>query len=219
MSKIIDLNKADRRVFSASIDDGLLDIFISSITLMFVLGPITTTYLNAFLRDTSGDFLGTVMFLPLWLTVFIVLRWIRKNLVVPRMGLVKYGPTRKQKLSKFSWVMMILNVIFLIAGIVLSVVPRESGWLSVLPFSAIVLISFTITAYFLDITRFYVYGLMLGLAPILGEWLYREFGVAHHGFPVTFGIATLIIFLVGLIKLLSILREEPFIYDEALLQE
>lgn len=219
MSESIDLNKADRRVFSASIDDGLLDIFISSVTLMFVLGPITTTYLNAFLGDTWGDFIGTVMFIPLWVMVFLVLRWIRKNLVVPRMGLVKYGPTRKKKLSKFSWVMMTLNVIFLIAGFVMSVVPRGSGWLSVLPFSAIVLISFTIAAYFLDITRFYVYGLLLGLAPILGEWLYREFGVAHHGFPVTFGIATLIIFLVGLIKLLSILREEPFIDEEALLQE
>lgn len=219
MSQSVDLNKADRKVFAASFDDGLIDILISSVTLMFAIGPITTTYLNPFLGDSWGDFLGTVMYVPLWVVVFLVLYWIRKNLVVPRMGLVKYGPFRKKKMTIFSWVMLLLNMVFLMIGTVISIIPREPGWLSVLPFSAIVLVSFTIAAYFLDLTRFYVYGLMISLVPILGEWFYREFGVPHHGFPLTFGITTLVIFLVGLIKLLTILRENPYPDEEALLQE
>jgi purine-cytosine permease-like protein len=50
-----------------------------------------------------------------------------------------------------------------------------------LPFSVMVLISFTLAVYFLDLNRFYIYGFMLGFAPILGEWLFQEFGIAHHG--------------------------------------
>jgi hypothetical protein len=42
------------------------------------------------------------MFLPLWGIVFLVLRWIRKNLVVPRMGVVKYGPKRRKKMTTFT---------------------------------------------------------------------------------------------------------------------
>ncbi len=46
MSQDIDLKRADRKVFAASFDDGLVDIFISSVTLMFAVGPLTTTYIN-----------------------------------------------------------------------------------------------------------------------------------------------------------------------------
>jgi hypothetical protein len=46
MSQEIDLKEADRKVFAASFDDGLVDIFISSVTLMFAVGPLTTTYIN-----------------------------------------------------------------------------------------------------------------------------------------------------------------------------
>lgn len=219
MSQSIDLNKADRKVFTASFDDGLIDIFISSVTLMFALGPFTTTYLNEFISDSWGDFLGTVMYVPLWVVVFLLMYWIRKKLVVPRMGLVKYGPSRKKKMSVFSWVMLMLNLVFLIMGVVISIIPRGPGWLNILPFSAIILVSFTMAAYFLDLTRFYVYGLMISLSPIVGEWFYREFGIPHHGFPLTFGITTLVIFLVGLIKLLTILRENPYPEEEVLLQE
>lgn len=214
MSQSIDLKQADRKVFTASFDDGLVDIFISSVTLMFAVGPLTTAYINPYLGDFWGDLLGTVMFLPLWGITYLVLRWIRKKFVGPRRGVIKFGPTRKRKMSTFSWLMLTLNVVFLILGILFAVVPSGPGWLNVLPFSAMVLISFTLAAYFLDLNRFYIYGLMLGLAPIVGEWLYREFGVSHHGFPVTFGIATVVIFLVGLVKLFSILRENPFPVEE-----
>lgn len=88
-----------------------------------------------------------------------------------------------------------------------------------LPFSVMVLISFTLAVYFLNLNRFYIYGFMLGFAPILGEWLFQEFGIAHHGYPVTFGIATLVIFMIGLIKLFSMLRENPFPIEETVPQE
>jgi hypothetical protein len=159
------------------------------------------------------------MFLPLWGIVFLVLRWIRKNLVVPRMGVVRYGPKRRKKMTTFTWVMLMLNVTFMILGIAFALVLRGPGWLNVLPFSAMVLLRFTLAAFLLDLTRFYAYGLMLGLAPIVGEWLYREFGAAHHGYPITFGIATIVIFGVGLVNLLIILREDPLPADEPLLQE
>ena len=84
MSQGIDLKAADRKVFSASFDDGLVDIFIASFSLMFAVGPLTTTYLNAYLGGFWGDFLGTMMFLPFFGVVYLLLRWVRKRFVAPR---------------------------------------------------------------------------------------------------------------------------------------
>ena len=73
MSQDIDLKQADRKVFSASFDDGLVDIFIASFALAFALGPFTTRFLNPHLGDLWGDFVGTLMiFLPVWGMIILI---------------------------------------------------------------------------------------------------------------------------------------------------
>jgi hypothetical protein len=74
---------------------------------------------------------------------------------------------------------------------------------------AMFLIGFSIAAYFLDIGRYYVYGLLAGLAPVVGEWLWIHGYSANHGFPVAFGVTAAIIILVGLAVFIRLLHDNP----------
>jgi len=201
MSDEINLKEADRKIFSTSFDDGLLDIFLASVVLMFALAPFLSKYL--------GDFWSSFIFLPFWGALYLILRWLRVHVVNPRIGTVKYGPIRKKKITAFTIVMLVLNTIFLLLGMVAFAIPGDSGWRFILPFGAMVLILFSLAGYFLDLTRLYVYGLMLALAAPVGEWLYQNFGASHHGYPVTYGLSALVIFLVGLAKFITLVRDNP----------
>jgi hypothetical protein len=69
------------------------------------------------------------------------------------------------------------------------------------------------------VTRFYLYGLFLSGGFFVGEWLYPNYGAAHHGYPIVFGISSGVIFLTGLYKLITFLKENPLPSEEPLLQE
>ena len=73
----------------------------------------------------------------------------------------------------------------------------------------ILLIGFSLAAYFLDFGRLYFYGLLVGLSPMVGEWLWNLGYVTHHGFPVTFGIASGIMILFGLAVFIRLLMNNP----------
>ena len=76
--KNISIKEADRKVFRTSFDDGLVDIFISSWVLMFVVVLFLSVYL--------GDFWSSAIFLPFLGAVYLILLWIRKNVIKPRAG-------------------------------------------------------------------------------------------------------------------------------------
>ena len=210
MSQDTYIKHAERKVFTASFDDGLLDIFISCWVLMFAVAPYLSGYL--------GDFWSSAIFLPFWGLVYLVLRWVRKHLVIPRIGVMKGGAIRRRKLSIFSLVMLAINVIFFVLASVFALTPVGTGWSSALRFGGMfgvmLLISFSITGYFLDLPRLYLYGLMLALAMPVGEWLYRMFGVPHHGFPVVFGFSAAILFLVGVVRFVILLNDNPLPAEE-----
>jgi hypothetical protein len=67
----------------------------------------------------------------------------------------------------------------------------------------------SLAAYFLDYPMLYFYGVLLALALPVGEWLWRNKLVTHHGFPLTFGIATATMILIGLYKFVRLLRRYP----------
>jgi hypothetical protein len=202
----ISLKEADQKVFRIAFDNGLVDIFISSVVLMFATGPFLSVYL--------GDFWSSVIFLPFWGAVFLILLWIHKNVIKPRAGVVNYGPMRKKKLTLFTGIMLALNVIFFILGLVAFSIPGSPGWTNVIPFAAMVLISFSLAGYFLDVNRFFLYGFMLSADFFVGEWLYQSYGASHHGYPIVFGISAGFIFLIGVIKLITFAQNNPLPSDD-----
>ena len=202
MSQQISLKEAERKAFRITYNDGLWDIFLGCFVLMFAIAP--------FLSPSLGDFWSSAVFLPFWGLVFLVSRLIRKYVVTPRVGVVKFGQARKTKLMKFSVVMLVINVVALILGFVAAMnFGSVSGQMTTIIFGLIILIGFSIAAYFLDFSRLYIYGLLIGLSPLVGEWLYIYGNATHHGFPITFGATAGIMILVGLALFVRLLRDNP----------
>jgi hypothetical protein len=202
MSQQISLKEAERKAFRATYNDGLWDILLGCFVLMFTIAP--------FLSPSLGDFWSAVVFLPFWGLVFLAIWLIRKHVVTPRIGVVKLGRARKTKLMKFSVVMLVVNVVALILGLVAALnFGRVSGQVTTIIFGLILLICFSIAAYFLDFNRLYIYGLLVGLSPLVGEWLYIYGNAAHHGFPITFGATASIMILVALTIFIRLLRDNP----------
>jgi hypothetical protein len=203
MSQQISLKEAERKVFRATYNDGLWDIFLGCFFLIFVIAP--------FLSPSLGDFWSSVVFLPFWGLVFLIIWLIRKYVVTPRVGFVKFGRARKTRLVKFTVVMLVINIMAFILGLIAAMnFGRIPGQMFSIIFGLILLVGFSIAAYFLDFGRLYIYGLFVGVSPLVGEWLWTQGYATHHGFPITFGTSSGIMILFGLVIFVRLLRENPF---------
>ena len=205
MSQRISLKEAERKAFRFAFQDGLWDIFIGCVILLFAIAPL--------LSSTLGDLWSSVVFLPFWALVFLAIWLIKKHVVAPRVGSVKFGSSRRTRLTRFTVVMLGLNVVAFILGILAS---RSIGpdWIARQAFWFFILAGFSIAAYFLNFTRLYVYGLLVALSPLAGEWLYVNAKASHHGFPITFGITAGVIILIGLVQFARLLRDHPIATDQ-----
>jgi MFS family permease len=71
------------------------------------------------------------------------------------------------------------------------------------------LLTFSIAGYFLDFPRLYLYGILITLAPLIGELLYQNLNVPHHGWPVTFGLGGIVIIGTGVTLFVRFLHDHP----------
>jgi hypothetical protein len=202
MEQKIDLKRLERKAWTSFYDDGLGDVFIGFIILMFAVAP----FLN---RMGLGDFWSSAVFIPLWVIIYALLVLLRKRVVIPRIGMVNFGQTRRKRLLKFNIVMFVV----LSAGFILGLLSLRGGvaqaWVHNLRFIAVILMCFGLAAYFLGFVRLYVYGILVALAIPVGEWLWLNKGVPHHGYPVTFGITAGVIIITGIVLFLRVLSNNP----------
>jgi hypothetical protein len=70
----------------------------------------------------------------------------------------------------------------------------------------------------LEFPALYLYGVLIALAPLIGELLYVNLDVPHHGYPISFGLTAGLLILVGLVKLVKLLRAYPRPDDRAPLE-
>lgn len=201
MSQDKTLKAIDRKIFKSYFEDGLLDIFLAAFVLMFAIAPL--------LSGTLGDFWSSFIFLPFWGLIYLVLWFIRRRVVTPRIGSVTWGAMRKEKLKTGSIIMLVINLVFFILGIISFISPIPSGYSMSLRFSLMMLILFSGAGYMLDFTTLYVYGVLIALAMPVGEWLFQNVGFSHHGFPVVFGTVSAAMFLRGLYKFITFVKETP----------
>ncbi|MFC1971053.1 hypothetical protein ACFLV0_03860 [Chloroflexota bacterium] len=202
MSEKLSLKNAERKVFRAASHDGLWDIIIAGFALEFAVAPL--------LSPALGDFWSSAVFVPFLGLLFLAAWLTRKYVVKPRTGVVKFGKQRIGRMKKFTLVMLIVNVLALILGTIVALYFHAlSGQMVAIIFGLILLIGFSLAGYFLDYIRLYVYGLLLGITPFVGEWLYSNYNASHHGFPITFGFISGVIFLAGLITFIRFLHKNP----------
>jgi len=196
------LKDLEKSMYRVSIQDGILDIQIGLMLLMFVL-PI-------YLSDRLGDFWSSIVFLPLWIIVIYGFRVFRKKVVQPRVGRIQYGTYRKKRLMRMNIIILVINLIALLLGVLSFMQFKEvSGWIVSARFSIIILLGFSLAGYMLDFPRLYLYSIMISAAPVVGEYLYQVHGFSHHGFPVTFGFLSAVLVITGLIILVRLLKKYP----------
>lgn len=207
MSHQISLKDAECRAFRSTFADGLWDILIGCFPLQFAIAPL--------LSVSMGDFWSSAVFLPVWGVAYLIIWLVRKNVIAPRIGEVEFGPARKTKLKRLTVLLLVINVIAFILGIIAAFVFRS------LPLGSpntvlglILLIGFSSAAYFLDFPRLYVYGLLSALGTPIGEWLYQNMGVSHHGYPLVFGTLAGVMILTGLVTFVRFLANNPLPVEE-----
>lgn len=206
MSQPISLKDAERKVFRTRYNDGLWDIFLGCIFLTFVIA----LYLSLIL----GDIWSSVAQLPFWALSYLAIWLIRKYVVTPRIGRVTFGQARKAKLAKFTFVMIIMNIIALILGVIAALsFGSIPGQITSIIFGMTLLLGFSLAAFFLGFNRLYIYGLLVGLSPPVGEWLWTHGYATHHGFPITFGTSAGIMIITGFAIFVSFIRDNPVLID------
>jgi len=202
MNAKISLEEAERRVFKTKMNDGLWDIFLGCFFLLFAVAPLLSSRL--------GDFWSSAIFIPFLAVVFLVLWLVRRHIVTPRIGEVRFGSKRQERLKTFSIIMLFFNVVAFVLGAAVAATFEVSPVL--LPpilFGLIILTLFSTAAYYLEFKRLYLYGLLGGLSPLIGEYLWVNHGASHHGFPIMFGVTSGIMILIGLTIFIRLLRNNP----------
>ena len=194
-----DQEKIERRVFTSFFQGGIIEAFTGIFLLQLGLPAL-------FSRSGFGDLESALLALPIALILLIAVFLVRKFVVIPRLGHVKFLPERRRKLSK----LIIVPIVTLIAGAIVGYIFSENPSLrhmfaAQIPFILIPIIVFGAAAYFLDMKRLYVYGAIVGLVFPLGKSLETVI-VSRGTLPATIlftafvflGIAT--VFLVAFLK-------------------
>jgi hypothetical protein len=188
-----DLRSMERSTFRAVADTGLADIFLASVFAVFAVAPLLSARL--------GDFWSTAVFVPVWACVYMLIRGIHARVVVPRVGIIEVAPPRRARLRRFTLVMLAMNVAALALGVYAANQPTaQQDSIPTVLFPMILLVWFSLIAYFLEIPRAFFYGVLLAAASVGGEMLFRRGYASHHGFPIAFGAAAGIIFVSGLVR-------------------
>ena len=201
MNANINLKQTERESFNlATYADGTADISLGLLLFLMGIYPLTRELLGV-----NGNILFSLAVLGL---IFTAQVWAKKRLAPSRVGVVKFGE-RIQKRLKVALLVGIL-LFFLTAGTwYLSAqgyyLPKPS-WLGSYGFDIliglIVLIIFSVMAYSLELTRFYLYGLMLGAC-----FPFPEFFSIYRGTP--YFIAGAVMLGIGAVLLARFLKQYP----------
>jgi len=155
----------ERRVFTSFFRDGSVEAFTGIILLQLGL-PLL------FSRSGFGDMESALFTLPIALILLAIVFLVRRLVVTPRLGRVKFLHERRRKLSK----LIIVPILTLIAGAIAGYIftgnaSPKNIFVGLIPFSLSPIIVFSAAAYFLDMKRLYVYGTIVSLILPLGKYL------------------------------------------------
>jgi len=208
MSTQINLKEIERKAFRSTYQDGLWDMYYGLVVMamsIFVYRPATG-------YSPTNIVLAMLAFFVAGLLLFAG----KKYITLPRMGQVKFGPMRKQKMTTLG---VILGVLVLLQVALVGLTTQ--GWLNpeasakindflasrdlmdvaVAAIGALIIgVSFTVMAYFTDFPRGYYIALLSSLAVFLMIYLNQPI------YPIIIG--TLII-LPGLVLFVRFLRDYP----------
>jgi len=195
-----DQKNLEHRVFTSFFQGGIIEAFTGIILLQLGLSAL-------FSRSGFGDWQSALLTLPIALILLIVVFLVRRFVIIPRLGRVKFLPERRRKLSK----LIIVPILTLIAGAIVGYIFWENTSLrhisvGLIPFSLVSIIVFSAAAYFLDMKRLYVYGAIVGLVFPLGKYLETVI-VSRNILPATILFTAFVFLSIAIVFLVAFLRK------------
>ncbi len=167
------ISNAARRSLALTVKDGLWDLLLGSFFVFLALQDpleqrgiaVWVSYLPAF--AVMG--IGLVLYM-----------WAKRRIITPRIGLVKISLRRSKErrtvlgLAIGLQLFTLLVYILAMTGWLGRTFPSQPGWLMDALFGVLIFAFFAVFAYTMDTSRFYLYGILLGLTPPLGVILRPE---------------------------------------------
>ena len=204
MEENIDLKELEKRAYTSTFQDGLFDIFIG----LIVIGWITNSLGDFF--DTS--FVITILFSYYFVAciIFILMKYF---ISAPRMGRVKFGPTRKLNVKRFL-IFSVINTSILVILLVLPYiglfqgVHMEGYFFAMIISTIFIWLPLSLIAFFIKFNRLYIYAIIGGVAFFISEML-RDYIPYFLLSCIIFGISGSIIFFIGLRIFFKFLKNNP----------
>ncbi len=165
----IGLAGIERRAWLSYHDDGLMDLAFGVLLILSFLGSVADRYRYAAY--------------VLLLLVGPLLALAKRKITVPRLGAVQFSPERKAR--KRHVVVVIAGLVGVTAVVILTI--GDQTWLQAHPaavaalIAAMVFLAFAAVAYWMDLARMYVVGLLFGSAFGLTELMDTPFPLLAAG--------------------------------------
>ena len=195
-----DQKQIERRVFTSFFQAGFIEAFTGIFLLQLGFPAL-------FSRSGFGDWQSALLTLPIALLLLFVVFLVRRFVIIPRLGRVKFLPERRRRISKF----IIVPILTLIAGAIVGYIFTENAslrhvFVGQIPFILIPIIVFGAAAYFLDMKRLYVYGAIVGLIFPLGKYL-ETIIVSRNTLPATILFTAFVFLGIAIVFLVAFLRK------------
>jgi len=210
----LSLHNIERRSWKATMHGGLLEILFG-----IMLLASASSYLVTDLGAPSAA--GTATLIALHIVGLLLMLWMRRRYIVPRVGRAVFGNTRKRRLR---WMRVLLAVCVLatVALVVLTVLARRTGISLLGPIgdapvvaivAVIVLVPLGALAFFLDTPRFLLLGGMIVAAEVLFA-VFEQTGAPPHDRTLVYGALGAGSLAVGLATFARFVRRFPRLNSE-----
>jgi uncharacterized membrane protein (UPF0136 family) len=194
----MNLKEVEKKIFASYFNDGLWDVYAGLLLLGFGLGIIT----------------GQTMVLIGFILLALIPPFVRKPLVMSRLGNVRFSPERQQRTIRYKVLAWVVGSIALLVGVVLaglySVGSMPAGfdaWMRDYFFvfiGGMLALIAGLTGYIINVSRFYLYALVV-FGTFVAAALLRPNDL--EGIPITAGGG--LILLIGAIIFIRFLVQNP----------
>jgi len=182
-----DLRRMEARLFSSYFQDGAWDVMVG----MLILAMAIRTFIDHW----------TVSLLGLVGVLYVIL--IRMFVTRKRLGVARFKAFRKRKRSRMLLVILAANLVTLVLLLATLFGAHPSQALSAAVIVVLVILTFSMVAYFMDYWRFFIWGALLAGTILIME-LYGEGPGSWASLAVGSGVT-----LAGIYYLVSFLSKYP----------
>ncbi|MFX1463415.1 MAG: hypothetical protein ACFFBF_10290 [Promethearchaeota archaeon] len=206
----INLKEIEKKTWRSTLEDGILDIYFG----ILVLGLGMGMTLSPVMPNPIDKFIP-IIFIGIGLFFFLTAK---KFITKPRLGVVKFGFKRKGRKLKtlivLSINLLILLILFLIRFTNPELILEFPGYLDGLILGLLFITApVCFAAYFLQYSRFYLSGLLVGLSFFLSD-VFSIFIPEPFDTLIVYSLISGIIIIMGIVFLIKFLRKYPLSKEE-----